>query len=88
MLGLNTQCCDVWSSENSLVALSNRLGEARVAIDQAIDYACEIDATSVHVMAGCSDGKTAHNTFVDNLIYACAAAATQEFTILIEPPNM
>ena len=88
MLGLNTQRGDVGSGENGLSALPNRLEDARAAIDQAINYACAIDTTSVHVMAGFSDGQSAHNTFVDNLSYACSAAATHGITILIEPLNM
>lgn len=87
MLGINTQRGDLGSGENGLSALPNRLVEARAAIDQAIDYACAINAKSVHVMAGFADGQTAHNTFVDNLRYACALAENHDITILIEPLN-
>jgi hydroxypyruvate isomerase len=87
MLGVNTRRGDVAGGENGLSALPGRCDEARVAIDEAIDYATTIGAGCVHVMAGFSEGTRAHQTFVVNLSYACAQAAKNKITILIEPLN-
>lgn len=84
MLGLNTQRGDVAGGENGLAALPARMQDARDAIRQAIDYADAIDAGAIHVMCGFASGPHAHDTFLDNLRFACAA--TQR-TILIEPLN-
>ena len=87
MLGLNTLRGDVAGGENGLSALPGRESEARDAIDQALNYAAAIGATSVHVMAGNASGAAAHATFVGSLVYACAQAAQKGITILIEPLN-
>jgi len=87
MLGLNTIRGDLEKGENGLCALVGRQEEARAAIDQAIDYAVAINTTNIHVMAGFAQGEAAHNTFVENLKYACAQASTHNITILIEPLN-
>ena len=50
-------------------------------------YATDIGARNIHVMAGFSAGTEAHETFVANLTYACALAAPEGITILIEPLN-
>lgn len=87
MLGLNTRRGDTSKGENGLAALPGRQSEARAAIDEAISYAAAIDCPKVHVMAGFAEGDAAHQTFIDNLTYACAEAATHGITILIEPLN-
>lgn len=87
MLGLNTARGDVGAGENGLSALPGRQAEARAAIDQAIAYAAATGTAKVHVMAGFASGSAAHQKFVDNLRYACAAADTPGITILIEPLN-
>lgn len=87
MLGLNTRRGDVAGGENGLSALVGRDEDARAAIDEAIAYAVAIRAPNIHVMAGFADGRDAHETFVENLCYACAQAASHEITILIEPLN-
>ncbi|WP_136442309.1 hydroxypyruvate isomerase family protein [Pacificoceanicola onchidii] len=83
MLGLNTLRGN--PGENGLSALPGREAEARAAIDQALDYARQIGAGAVHVMAGFSEGQAAHESFVANLRYAADQAG--EITILIEPLN-
>lgn len=85
MLGINTVRGK--AGENGLSALPGRETEARAAIDQAIDYARAIDAGAIHVMAGITDEKAAHDTFVANLRYACEKAAKYAIAILIEPLN-
>lgn len=87
MLGLNTSRGNVASGENGLSALAGREGEARAAIDQAMDYAQAIGCPNIHVMAGFAAGEAAHQTFVENLHYACAQARKHQITILIEPLN-
>jgi hydroxypyruvate isomerase len=85
MLGLNTIRGDAGIGENGLCALPDREGEARDAIDQALDYARATGTRAIHVMAGNASGPAAHATFVENLRYACARAGDK--TILIEPLN-
>jgi hydroxypyruvate isomerase len=87
MLGLNTRRGDVAAGENGLAALPGREPEARAAIDKALDYAAQIGARNVHVMAGFAEGDRARRTFADNLRHACDKAAAQGTTILIEPLN-
>ncbi len=87
MLGLNTSRGDVAAGENGLSALPGREADARAAINEAVRYAAAIRAANIHVMAGFADGAAAHAAFVENLGYACARAAPQGITILIEPLN-
>lgn len=87
MLGLNTSRGDHANGENGLSALTGRIEDARAAIDQAIHYADAIDCPNIHVMAGFANGHAAHDTFVQNLDYACEQAAERDITILIEPLN-
>ncbi|MBB6262638.1 hydroxypyruvate isomerase [Paenochrobactrum gallinarii] len=85
MLGLNTLRGK--KGESGLTALPGRQQEARAAIDQAIQYAVQIDCKSVHVMAGISAGDAAEQTYFANLDYACYIAKPYGITILIEPLN-
>ena len=87
MLGLNTRRGDVAGGENGLTALPGRGADARAAIDEALAYAVAIDTPNIHVMAGFAQGRDAHETFVENLRYACEKAASYGITILIEPLN-
>jgi 2-dehydrotetronate isomerase len=87
MLGLNTTRGDVAGGENGLSALPGREEDARAAIDEAIAYAVAINTPNIHVMAGFAEGRDAHETFVENLRYACLKAAPKGITILIEPLN-
>ena len=82
MLSLNTVRGK--PGENGLSALPGREADARAAIDQAIDYANAINAQAIHVMAGFAAGAEAHETFIENLRYACDRT---DRTILIEPLN-
>lgn len=83
MLGLNTRRGN--PGENGLSALPDRQGEARAAVDEALDYADAIDAANVHVMAGFAQGPQAEAAFIDTLRYACKRAG--RCTVLIEPLN-
>ncbi|MFZ7093372.1 hydroxypyruvate isomerase family protein [Primorskyibacter sp. 2E233] len=85
MLGINTVRGN--PGENGLAALPGRQAEARAAIDQALEYAAQIGAGAVHVMAGFASGPEAAQTFAENLSHAAGAAAALGITILIEPLN-
>ena len=87
MLGLNTVRGDTAAGENGLSALPGREAEACAAIDQAVEYAQQIGAGAVHVMAGFASGPAADAVFVENLKYACSRAGAHGLTILIEPLN-
>lgn len=84
MLGLNTVRGK--PGENGLCAVPGRNTAAKAAIDQAIEYAEEIGAGAIHVMAGFTRGAGAHATFLDNLGYA-RANCPDGITLLIEPLN-
>jgi len=87
MLSLNTVRGDVAHGENGLAALPGREADARVAIDQAIDYAVDINASKIHVMAGVASGDEARRAFIANLQYATERALPYGLTILVEPLN-
>lgn len=87
MLGLNTRRGDVVAGDNGLSAIPGREVEARVAIDEAIEYASVIGTKKIHVMAGFASGQEAHEVFISNLSYACDRADDHGITILIEPLN-
>lgn len=87
ILGLNTRRGDTDKGEMGLSALPGRATEARAAIDEAITVGSALGAKNVHVMAGFAEGRKAAQVFAENLTYACARAASQNMTILIEPLN-
>jgi hydroxypyruvate isomerase len=88
MLGLNTWPGNRGAGDFGLAALAGREKEARAAIAQAVEYASEIGARAVHVMAGITDGgAAAEASFRANLAYACDLAAPHGIGILIEPIN-
>ena len=87
MLGLNTIKGDESKGDNGLCAIPERIEEARAAIDQAIEYAAQIDTHNVHVMAGNASGAAADKTYLDNLRYAVSKASKHGISILIEPLN-
>lgn len=88
ILALNTVRGDVDAGDFGLCALPGREDEARAAIDQAVAYGAEIGAGAVHMMSGKSWGmEGAEAAFRANLDHACAAAAAQDMSVLIEPIN-
>lgn len=87
MLGLNTRRGNTAIGEMGLSALPGREADARATIDEALAYARATGTRAVHVMAGISCGPQARAAFTGNLTYACAAAASDGITILIEPLN-
>lgn len=87
ILGINTVRGDTQAGENGLAALPGRETDARAAIDQAINYANQVGASCIHVMAGFAEGAKAQESFISNLSYACEQANAAGKTILIEPLN-
>ena len=87
MIGLNTLPGDLKLGERGLCAIPGREKEARLVIDQAVQYAAAISCRNIHVMAGITDHESAHATFVENLGYACDLASGENVTIVIEPLN-
>ena len=87
MLGLNTRRGDISLGENGLCALPDRIQDARDSIDEAVDFGRALNAKNIHVMAGITQSKEAHATFVQALEYATDQAAKCDMTILIEPLN-
>jgi hydroxypyruvate isomerase len=84
MLALNTAPGE--PGEFGLGALPGRRDDARAAITQAIDYAAQIRAKAVHVMAGNTPVTDASRaSFAQSLQWACDQALPHGITILIEP---
>jgi hydroxypyruvate isomerase len=87
MVGINTVRGDVEKGEFGLAALPGREAEAKQHIDQAVEYAAEIGAHNVHVLAGIGEGELALSVFKGNLAYAAEKALGHGINILIEPLN-
>lgn len=82
-LNLNTEHGTTFGN----AALSDNILEARAAIDAAIIYAAEIGARKIHVLTGVTSDVFAHETFLDNLLYALEQTENHNLTLLIEPIN-
>ena len=87
MLGLNTTRGNHLKGDNGLSALPDQKPQARAAIDQAVAYAVAVKCSKIHVMAGIASGNEAHETFIENLSYACDEAEKHDLEVLIEPLN-
>ncbi|KAG1650296.1 putative hydroxypyruvate isomerase [Nymphon striatum] len=96
MLSLNTLPGDKAAGDFGVCAIPGREKEARKYIEQAFNYAAEVDAKHVHVMSGKmlekqhkSGGVLKPNleTYLNNLNYAADLAAEKNLGILIEPIN-
>ena len=88
LLGINTVRGDVAAGEFGLSALPGRIGAARAAIDQAIEYAEVCGARSVHVMSGVAElDERCRDTLIVNLEYAVQQSNNDSPGFLIEPIN-
>ena len=87
LLSLNTVPGTKQDGDFGLCALPDRRGEAKAAIDLAVDQAHALNAKFVHVMAGNASGGDAHETFIENLAYALDMTRGLGIQILIEPIN-
>ncbi len=88
MVSLNTRIGDPSRGELGVAALPGREGQARGYIDEALQYAHDIDCPAISVVAGRS-GRTpeAESTYRKNLAYAAGAADRLGTNVLIEPLN-
>jgi len=91
MIALNTYPGNREQGDFGVCAHPERVVEARAVIDQAIEYAVQIQSPNVHVMAGRVpadiDQTLAKQVFIENLIYAANKAKQHNITLLIEPIN-
>lgn len=86
MVGLNTALGPEGCF--GITSIPGQQNNARVLIDQALDYAIAIDAANINVVAGLTEGNsTAEEVYRENLRYASDKAAEAEKTIVIEPLN-
>jgi 2-dehydrotetronate isomerase len=81
-----------WAAgERGIASLPGREAEFREGVGKALQYAGALGTPRLHVMAGLLPGgadRARHRAvFIDNLRYACAEAAKQGITILVEPIN-
>ena len=67
--------------------MPDRRGEAKAAIDLAVDQAHALNAKFIHVMAGKGSGPHAYETLIENLAYALDITRGLGVQILIEPIN-
>jgi hydroxypyruvate isomerase len=77
--------------ERGIAGLPNRVDEFRWGVDNALHYARVTGCKRLHAMPGRLpagvDRERCLSIFVDNLIFAADAAATEGIDILIEPIN-
>lgn len=88
MNGLNT--APGGEREFGLAALHGREEAFQRAMEQALDWATTLGASTIHVMAGCpapQDRAWALETYLQNLERACAMAKGTSVDLLIEPIN-
>jgi hydroxypyruvate isomerase len=91
---INAPPGDYAAGDRGLASLPGREHEVAAWIAKALQYAQALRCTRIHVMAGIvPDGADAAErerrmrTYVRNLRFACAEAAAQGVTVLIEPIN-
>ncbi|MBX9758131.1 MAG: TIM barrel protein [Beijerinckiaceae bacterium] len=88
MNGINTAPGN--AQEFGLAALAGREDDFTRAMEQALEWAQALGASTIHVMAGCpapQDRAWALDTYLHNLERACAMAKGAPVTLLIEPIN-
>ncbi|MBX2856928.1 MAG: hydroxypyruvate isomerase family protein [Rhodobacteraceae bacterium] len=85
----NAPAGDFDAGERGLSALTGREAEFQASFETALRFAEIIRPERLHVMAGLAYGPPAQKTYVDNLIYAAAAAAKRlpNIPLVIEPIN-
>jgi hydroxypyruvate isomerase len=80
------------AGERGLLCLADRQDEFRFGLTLALDYAVALQCPRIHVMAGrVPDGvmrESLLDVVADRLRWACAQAAQQGVTLLIEPINL
>lgn len=87
MVSLNTRMGDP-AGDIGVAAIPGLETLARAQVDEALDYAVEIDCANISVLAGRSRrAEGSESTYQQNLAYAADRAAAFGRTILIEPMN-
>ncbi|PKO91228.1 MAG: hydroxypyruvate isomerase [Betaproteobacteria bacterium HGW-Betaproteobacteria-10] len=81
-----------WAAgERGLACLPQRQGEFAESVEQALNYAMQLDCRRLHCMAGLApaavDRAELEATYVANLRYAADRLATMGVTVMIEPIN-
>ena len=89
---INTPPGNAQAGERGLAALPGREADFRRALmDQALPYAEALRCPRIHVMAGVqpegSERRACRDTFIANLAWAAAQAASAGIELLIEPIN-
>ena len=84
---------EAWDAgERGLLCLASRQAEFRFGLVLALDYAGALQCPRLHVMAGLLPAGIEREKLLDvvaaNLAWACAQAAAQGVTLLIEPINL
>ena len=87
MISMNAPKGDMAKQDFGLNAIPGRETEARKLIELALNYAKEIDARNVHLLAGITSHPGARETFLGNLDFAAAMAEPLSINLLIEPMN-
>jgi hydroxypyruvate isomerase len=91
---INAPAGDWEAGDRGLASVPGREHEFAAGVANALQYAKAFGCTRIHVMAGVipegaddaeRDRRT--RTYVRNLRFACAEAATENMTVLIEPIN-
>ena len=79
------------AGERGLACLPHRQGEFAESVDQALDYAIQLDCERLHCMAGIrpagADEAELEATYIANLRHAADRLATAGVTVMIEPIN-
>jgi hydroxypyruvate isomerase len=81
-----------WAAgERGIASIPGRENEFRAGVEQALAYAQALGTPRLHAMAGLlADGaeRVRHRaTYIENLRYACTAAARHGIAVLMEPIN-
>lgn len=88
---LNAPPGDWDAGERGIAALPGREAEFQAGFARALDYAHALDCPRIHVLAGVlppgADPAACHATYLRNLQWAAAQAASAGRAVLVEPIN-
>ncbi len=85
ILLINTPVTDWAAGDRGCAAVPGAESRFREDFQRALDAACLLNTRFIHVMAGIAEGRSAHEVFLNNLIWATDQVTTQVLTI--EPIN-
>ena len=87
MISINASRGNIARGDFGLNAVPGRETESRELIELALNYAKQINASNVHLLAGITSHPDARDTFLENLDFAAAMAEPMDINVLIEPMN-